>query len=168
MERRAVVKHYKNRWLVVAQELSVSTLMLKESVKIPSHDKKVITMDEHLKYASAADFQICSDIALERKLTEQLNSVYVANFACDGHAYSSKHMIGNLSIYEQEHKCFLQSFIRHSLCFSMLFNTSFQLCSFRAENVGCVVTAESLLAYYCEVQVKNYNSNFQIKIQYIQ
>ncbi|KAL1235903.1 Carbamoyl-phosphate synthase small chain [Trichinella spiralis] len=37
MERRAVVKHYKNRWLVVAQELSVSTLMLKESVKIPSH-----------------------------------------------------------------------------------------------------------------------------------
>ncbi|KRY23060.1 hypothetical protein T12_9996 [Trichinella patagoniensis] len=37
MELQAVVKHYKNRWLVVAQELSVSTLMLKKSVKIPSH-----------------------------------------------------------------------------------------------------------------------------------
>ncbi|KRX53068.1 hypothetical protein T06_14309 [Trichinella sp. T6] len=36
MERRAVMKHYKNLWLVVAQELSVSTL-LKKSVKIPSH-----------------------------------------------------------------------------------------------------------------------------------
>ncbi|KRZ92775.1 hypothetical protein T08_1780 [Trichinella sp. T8] len=36
MERRAVMKHYKNLWLVVAQELSVSTL-LKKSVKIPFH-----------------------------------------------------------------------------------------------------------------------------------
>ncbi|KRZ51904.1 hypothetical protein T02_3896 [Trichinella nativa] len=35
MERRAVMKHYKNLWLVVAQELSVSTL--KKSVKISSH-----------------------------------------------------------------------------------------------------------------------------------